>query len=145
MPMFMTCFYARLSPKYSRDSDNEGDDENESHYCEGENPLDTKNLRLKLPNPQTGHNERHGKANVIILKHKQEEQREDKEVPDGNIGEDSAGELLTVDHDSTVPEDGVFDPNYWQGHSREVNPAWSFGVAEIQSYELAPVYDQYNF
>jgi len=50
-----------------------------------------------------------------------------------------------VNHDGTVPEEGKLNPGQWHGDSWEMDPSWSFGMAEIQTDELAPVDDEHEF
>lgn len=90
---------------------------------QGKDPLQCENLCGKLSKTQTSQQESGSKSNLVILEDQEEECSEHQKVPNGDVGEDSAGEAATMNHDGTIPEECKFDPGEWQSDGWKVDPS----------------------
>jgi len=122
----------RLDTSTSWRDSNDSCDKDKGHDSECKDPLEGKELGEELGNTQTSSEERSAESNAVILEDNEEETSIDCDSPNGNIGNDSACEIMTVNHHSAIPKDSEEGPDNRQGNCGDVNKSWGGWLTEVE-------------
>jgi len=82
---------------------NQGGDEEDTHYDECKDPLEGKGLSEELANPNGSGQDAECKAHGIILEDNEEEETIDQDTPDSNVSQDTSWQAVGIDSNSPIP------------------------------------------
>lgn len=132
-----------LATRPCRNSDDKGEDEQDCHDGEGEDPLERDDLSLELSYTQSGRQHAQEESHGIILVDDDEECSIDQNGPDENVGKDPSYKSVGMGHhDGAVPVDGDKGPGKRSRHSRCVDESGVGIVAEVQRGKVEEVDDE---
>jgi len=78
----------------------------------------------------------------VILECEDEESTKEKDAPDDDVGQDSSGKRVGINHGSSIPKYGHVVPSQRRRDNRDVDESRGGRVAEVEEGEIEQVDDE---
>jgi len=122
---------AELLAKDAWDTDYKSGKEQNSHDDESEDPLESNCSGKELADSEGSGEGTQGKSHGVVLVNNEEEQSIDQDTPDGNIGQDTCWETVSIDSNGSIPVQCNKSPSQWSRNGWQMNESWVCIVAEV--------------
>lgn len=99
-------------------------------------------MSQELSNTKRGTQNGQAVAHRVVLVGDQEKHAIDQNAPDGNVGQNSCGQRVCIDHDGTVPVESDESPGQRSRDDGQVDKAWVCWMAEVKGRQIEEVDNQ---